>query len=176
MPRKTELQGHMDVCVCVYKVALGAVAPAALGCWLVSWQSSGSHGNAEQDAPSLDLWCSLPPGELHEDRGQKSMIQHSCKMNEHERFKGAERKVEARKLWRDPLLPFSHLSATSSLKNIISVHALMYLHAVIMPNQKSRPFLSDGSKFCTSAPGFELAPSTTETPAAVFRRWSCCRT
>lgn len=63
-----------SVCVCVnkyeYKIALGAVAPAVLGCWLVSWQSSGSHGNEEQDAPSLDLWCSLPPGELHEDRGQ----------------------------------------------------------------------------------------------------------
>lgn len=63
-----------DMCVCVnkyeYKIALGAVAPAVLGCWLVSWQSSGSHGNEEQDAPSLDLWCSLPPGELHEDRGQ----------------------------------------------------------------------------------------------------------
>lgn len=52
------------------KVALGAVAPAGLGCWLVSWQSSGSHGNAERDAPSPDLWRSPPPGELREDGGQ----------------------------------------------------------------------------------------------------------
>jgi len=55
----------MCVCVCV-KSPLGAVAPAGQGCPPASWQSSGSHGNGVRDAPTPDLVCSPPPGELKE--------------------------------------------------------------------------------------------------------------
>lgn len=52
------------VCKCLCEIPLGAVAPEGRGCPPVSWQSSGSHGNEEQDAPTLDLLCSQPLEEL----------------------------------------------------------------------------------------------------------------
>lgn len=57
------------------------------------------------------------------------MIQHSFKMNEHEKFKGAETKAEPRQIWCDPFLLLTHLSAASSWNAFISVQpipALMF--------------------------------------------------
>lgn len=67
------------------------------------------------------------------------MIQHSFKMNEHEKFKGAETKAEPRQIWCDPFL----LLTASPLNTFISVQtipALMFFgvftcsdHALPLP-------------------------------------------
>lgn len=59
----------------VCEIPLGAVAPAGQGCPPVSWQSSGSHGNEAQDAPTPDLWYSPPPEELQ--NGELNRANHS---------------------------------------------------------------------------------------------------
>lgn len=59
----------------VCEIPLGAVAPAGQGCPPVSWQSSGSHGNEAQDAPTPDLWYSPPPEELQD--GESNRANHS---------------------------------------------------------------------------------------------------
>lgn len=58
------------------------------------------------------------------------MIQHSFKINEHEKFKGAETKVEPRKIWCDPLLLFTHLLAASSFSspNYRGIDVFMYTY------------------------------------------------
>lgn len=56
------------------------------------------------------------------------MIQHSFKMNEHEKFKGAETKAEPRKIWRDPLLLFTLFQQLHFSPNYCGIDVFMRIY------------------------------------------------